>query len=111
MSKSFENIVGKANGLIEEHNKEVEQKWGIGYNSDHEFHSVLREEVEEVGENFIELKEVVEKRLWDKIRADEEIEKADCELVILLAKQVIAEAVQVGAVAMRCLHKKEKGSN
>lgn len=100
----FEKIKEEAGVLIENHNKEIEQKYGKGYNSPHEWHSVEREEVQEVEENLNELKNLVEEKLWFQIRNNVEITEGNLDEVILLAKEVIAEAVQVGAVALRMKH-------
>ena len=103
MSKSFDNIIIKAINMIEEHNKEIEQKWGIGYNSEPEFYGVIKEEIEEAREEQKDLDEKLE-NIWAKIRKDEPISKQDCANIILIAQHLIAEAVQVGAVAGRMMH-------
>lgn len=109
MSKNFDKLVSMANEMITCENKAIEEKYGVGYNSNHEFHSVEREEVEEVLEEVSELYDLIENKLWQKIRKNEEITKADIELIKLNVKNGIAELVQVGAVAERYIHGIESG--
>lgn len=83
--------------------EKIQKDWGKTYNSAHEGYAVLLEEVEEVEECLRYIRADI-KILWERVRNNfndlENIDKAEELLMVVVnAKQLAEEAVQVAAVA------------
>lgn len=81
----------------------IKKNYGENYNSAHEGYAVLLEEVEEVEECFRYIRTDI-KILWERVKNNfkdlENIDKsAEILMVVVNAKQLAEEAVQVAAVA------------
>ena len=75
-------------------------KYGKGYNSNHEFYAVLKEEMEEADYEVLKFKEIINISLWHYIKSDSDI-KTSVDYIKQYATNAIAELVQVIAVCNR----------
>lgn len=97
-------IDDRTNGLLDDAFKaeyENAQRRGRVYNSRHEAYAVLREEVEELGEEVKYAKHRL-KLTWEAVRCDKSIQD-DALRIRAAARNAACEAVQVMAVCQKIL--------
>lgn len=78
------------------------EKWGNTYNSLHEGYAVLKEEVDEMRDEHINVKNGMYS-MWNKVRSNS-VKKEDVEKIREHAEKLALEAVQVAAVCNKILN-------
>lgn len=88
----------KIEEIIQEERGDADRKYPL-FSSLHEGESVMREEIEEVSEVLDEIMDA-HNWIWKAVRANKsETVKSAAEIIAKLSRELIAESVQVAAVA------------
>ena len=97
-----EQNIDLINQAVENEHKKICSTYGDKYHSEHEGYAVLKEEIEEVGEEVIIINDFFS-RLWINIKKNEHFV---CELkgIKIRAERLALEAFQVSAVCQRFLN-------
>ncbi len=95
-----DEIKKMVNDIITNEKNNIIGKYGKGYNSDHEFYGVLKEEVEELDEDVFYLKTHLSE-LWDNIKQDDKIDNQTITIMLSYCQMCMGEAAQVAAVLLR----------
>lgn len=97
-----ENVKTFVNTAIHVETEEAVAKWGKTYSSLHEGYAVLKEEVDEVRDENIHIKNGLYS-MWDSVKTND-VKKEDVEKIREHAEKLALEAVQVAAVCNKILN-------